>query len=179
MKSKTPNLSDTEEVDVTAPNGRVIKCIARGSVLVPKGKIEIYACGKVLFPEHEELAQLRKERRPNQQKFSKNLAKVRRLDQLERKEGNQRNSLNNLAALLKVGMSDSAEDMAKIVEHLLDIGEQVTINELGKLLRSKLAAPLGLLTVLSAWKVIDHDKKYLTTIKFIPPKTIQGVDYEL
>ena len=63
--------------------------------------------------------------------------------------------------------------MAKIVEHLLDVGEQITVKEQGKLLRSKLAAPLGLLTVLSAWKVIDNDKIYLTTIKFIPPKDIQ------
>jgi hypothetical protein len=78
--------------------------------------------------------------------------------------------LDNLAAILKVGLSDSIEDRAKIVEHLLEVGDQITIEDEGKLHRSKLDAPLGTLTILSAWKVIDTGQNYLGTLKFIPPR---------
>jgi predicted transcriptional regulator len=103
--------------------------------------------GKVAFPEHEEWEQLRKERAENQQKFSKDLAKISRTEKLEKKRNNHRNSLNNLSAVLKVGLSDSIEDRAKIVEHLLDIGDKIRVEHEGKLHRSKLDAPLGTLTI--------------------------------
>jgi len=126
--------------------------------------------GKVLFLEREEFEQLKKERKENQREFSKNPAKKARIKDLKQKAANLRKSQANLSAILAVGLSDSVEDRNRIVEHLFDVGSRVTVKEQGQLIRSKLTAPHGLLTVLSAWKIINHDKKYLTTIKFIPPK---------
>ncbi len=172
MTNQYANLANTREVNITAPNGKIIRCIERAAVLIAKGKVELYGMGQVTFPEQEEWKQLRKERAENQQKFSKDLAKISRIEKLEKKRNNHRNSLNNLSAVLKVGLSDSREDRAKIVEHLLDIGDKITVEHEGKFHRSKLDAPLGRLTILSAWKVIDNGKNYLTTLKFIPPRPL-------
>ena len=44
------NLANTREVDVTAPNGKIIRCIERGTVLIARSKVELYGMGKVTFP---------------------------------------------------------------------------------------------------------------------------------
>lgn len=179
MTNQYANLANTIEVDVTAPNGKIIRCIQRGAVLIAKGKVELYGMGKVTFPEQEEWEQLRKERAENQQKFSKNPAKISRVKQLKKMARNKRKSLDNLAAILKAGLSDSIEDRAKIVKHLLDVGDKIRVEDEGKLHRSKLDAPLGTLTIFSAWKVIDTGQNYLGTLKFIPPRQlIQEASHE-
>lgn len=173
MSNQYANLVNTREVDVTASNGKIIRCIERGAVLIAKGKVELYGMGKVTFPEREEWEQLRKERAQNQQKFSQNPDNISRIKRLKKKAASQRKSLDNLSTILKVGLSDSVEDIAKIVEHLLDIGDKITVEDEGKFYRSKLDAPLGTLTILSAWKVIENDQKYLATLKFIPPRQLK------
>jgi len=62
--------------------------------------------------------------------------------------------------------------MSRLVWVKFVVRASALILALKKATRSKFEAPLGRLTILSAWKVIDNGKNYLTTLKFIPPRPL-------
>ena len=155
-----------ETVEITAPNGQIILCAKKGSVLVPISKVSIFGMGKVEFPEREELERLKADRRAEQRTFNKDQTKVKRLKFLEEgPEYNYKRSQGNLKVLLNVGMVDSVENLNKIISHLLDIGATVTVDTR---LRhpSRLKAPNGQMKVVSTWKILEDDTKYLTSLHF-------------
>lgn len=160
---------DFEIVDFSLPNGKSVKCVEQGIVLIPINKVIIYGMGQVEFPEKSELAQLKQERRSDQRTFNKNPEKRNRLQVLAAKESNQKKSQENLQALFKVGLSNSLEDVKKIISHLLGYGATIIVSTAGgRMVRSQMDAPQGPLTLQAGWKVLETGQKYLTTIHFIP-----------
>ena len=73
-------------------------------------------------------------------------------------------------SIKKVGLTDSVEDIKHIIEHLLSVGEGVTIET--KKQASILAGSVDKdghllkLKVVSHWKVFPDGTRYLTTIIF-------------
>lgn len=164
-------MCELEIVDFSLKSGRIVQCAKRGQVVIQISRVTIYGFGRVNFPERKELEQLRKERRRNQAAFSKVAEKRRRLDKLARKEENQRKSRENLQAIKRAGMNDSAEDIQLIIQHLLDVGATVIASTSGgAMFRSQIKAPNGRLTILTGWKIFSDGTIYMTTIHFIPPK---------
>ena len=164
-------MNELDIVDFPLKSGRTVQCAKYEQVVIQINRVTIYGCGRVKFPEQEELRQLRKERLRNQRAFSKFPEKQRRLNKLARKEENQRKSKENLQAIKSVGMNDSPEDIQTIIQHLLHVGKSVTASTTGGAMRrSHIEAPNGRLTVLTGWKLFDDGTIYMTTIHFIPPK---------
>ncbi|WP_158516614.1 hypothetical protein [Scytonema hofmannii] len=153
-------------MEITAPNGQIIPCAKRGSVLIPISKVAVFGMGKVEFPEREELELLRADRRADQRAFSKNQTKVKRLRFLEEgPEYNYKRSQGNLKVLLNVGMVDSVDNVNEIISHLLDIGATITVDTRVRH-PSRLEAPNGQMKVVSTWKILEDGTKYLTTLHF-------------
>ncbi|MEI6044887.1 MAG: hypothetical protein WCS37_11085 [Chloroflexota bacterium] len=139
------------------PTGKTVKCYRKGIIYLPKDKIHIYGTGKVPFPEREELAQLKAERKTNQKAFSKDKAKQTRVEELEKKEHNYERSQGNLKSLKAAGLNpDSLEDELKIVSHLIEEAEKMGIElQIGvkKDCFSKIDTPNGKMGITSKWSV--------------------------
>jgi hypothetical protein len=64
-----------------------------------------------------------------------------------------------------MGFDNSATTVNTIVEHLLEIGQ--SINEVNcKNYKSEIVTPRGILLVISTWKILPREERYLTTINF-------------
>ncbi|MCE7982288.1 MAG: hypothetical protein DYG89_13920 [Caldilinea sp. CFX5] len=161
-----------EVVEILLPTGQAVQCIRQESVLIPIAKVTVYGMGgsSVTDEELAELEQLKQERRTSQRAFRES-SKLDRLHELQRKQDNQRKSLENLAALLESGLFAIVEDIRKIMVHLLECGATVTASTAGgDMVRTQLPAPRGSLTVQTGWKVLDDGTRYMTTIHFLSPK---------
>ncbi len=163
-----------ELVEISLPTNQTVVCVKQDSVLIPLAKVMIYGLGKSVLTDAEvaELAQLKRERRLDQRMFRAS-HKQNRLHDLQRREDNQRKSLENYRALLDVGIFDSVEGIKKIISHLLEVGTTVVASTGGgEMVRSQLTAPKGIVIVQSGWKIIENGEKYLTTIHFLPPNIV-------
>lgn len=161
-----------EIIEILLPTGQEVQCVKQESVLIPIAKVTVYGMGgsQVTSAELTELEQLKWERRTNQRAFRES-GKLDRLHELQRKQDNQRKSLENLAALLESGLFVADEDIRKIMTHLLECGAMVTASTSGgDMVRSRLSAPKGLLTIQTGWKVLDDGMRYMTTIHFLSTK---------
>jgi hypothetical protein len=70
-------------------------------------------------------------------------------------------------AIQQVGLTNSAEDINKIISHLLDIGELVNLETKANY-PSEIEASRGRLRTLSTWVILPDETKYLSTIKLVP-----------
>jgi len=161
-----------EIIEILLPTGQSVQCIKLESVLIPIAKVAVYGMGRsqVTSEELAELEQLKRERRTNQRAFRES-GKLDRLHELQRKQDNQRKSLENLEALLESGLLIAPEDIRRIVSHLLECGARVTASTSGgEMVRTQLLGPKGFLTIQTGWKVRKDGMRYMTTIHFISPK---------
>lgn len=134
---------------------------------MPVSKISIYAMGKVAMYPQEELRQLQQLKQKARKEFDKNPENERRLNQIKKLRHNYERSQSMFVAIQQVGLTNSAEDINKIISHLLDIGEQVTLE--GRVdYPSEIEGSMGRLRILSTWVILPDETKYLSTIKLVP-----------
>lgn len=156
-----------ETVEFQVQTGQVISCAKKASVLVPINKISIYAMGKVAMYPQEELRQLQKMKQSDRKEFDRNPNNDYRLLQIKKLKHNYERSRSMFASLQQVGFTDSVHDLDRIISHLLDIGDRVTLDNKVDY-PSNLEGPNGQLRVLSTWVILPDGTKYLSTINFIP-----------
>jgi hypothetical protein len=123
--------------------------------------------GRVAMYPQEELRQLQQLKQGYRKEFDKNPENERRLNQIKKLRHNYERSQSMFVSLQQVGLTNSAEDINKIISHLLDIGEQVTL-EIRVDYPSEIEGSRGRLRVLSTWVILPDETKYLSTIKLVP-----------
>lgn len=156
-----------EIVDVTSRNGQIMSCARRESALIAFGKIEIYAMGKVRKHDQEKLISLQKMKQSKRKIYDANPKNEANLHKLKILRHNYQRSQEMWKSVQKVGMTDSRQDINKIINHLLDIGNQVT-QKTRKDYLSQIEARKGFLRILSTWAILSDGTKYLSTLKLIP-----------
>lgn len=119
-----------------------------------------------MYPK-EELRELQQMKQTSRKEFDKNPENEQRLNKIKNLKHNYERSQSLFEAIKQIGMTDSSEDINKIISHLLEVGEQVAI-ETRVDYPSNLDGSNGQLRVLSTWTILPDGKKYLSTIKFIP-----------
>jgi hypothetical protein len=134
---------------------------------VPISKVSIYAMGKVAMYPQEELRQLQQLKQKARKEFDKNPENERRLNQIKKLRHNYERSQSMFVAIQQVGLTNSAEDINKIISHLLDIGELVNLETKANY-PSEIEASRGRLRTLSTWVILPDETKYLSTIKLVP-----------
>jgi len=119
-----------------------------------------------MYPQ-EELRQLQQLKQKARKEFDKNLENERRLNQIKKLRHNYERSQSMFVSIQQIGLTNSAEHINKIISHLLDIGEQVTF-EARVDYPSEIEGSRGRLRILSTWKILPDETKYLSTIKLVP-----------
>lgn len=159
-----------EVIDFTVHTGAKVPCAKRGSTLVPLGKVEIYAMGKVKMWDKDEYNQLQEMKQKQRKEYDKDLINEQRLKKIKALKHNYERSQAMFESVKQVGMIDSVKDIEKIIDNLLDAGEEVTVDAdyTGRQKTSKIDAPNGQLKIISTWKILPDSTKYLATIQFIP-----------
>lgn len=134
-----------EVVDFTLHNGKVVQCAFLGSTLIAFAKIEIYACGKVQKHNESMLRRLQQMKQTRRKEYDAEPSNEANLEKQKRIRYNHQRSQEMFKSLKKVGMTDSASDINQIIDHLLGVGEQVTIKTR---------------RVLSTWAIMKDGTKY-------------------
>jgi len=98
-------------VEVNAPNGHIILCAKKDSVLVPIAKVATYAMGKVAMYPQSELRQLQQMKQNARKLFERNPGNEQRLSHLKKLRHNYERSRSMLKSLQKVGLNDSENDI--------------------------------------------------------------------
>jgi hypothetical protein len=119
-----------------------------------------------MYPQ-EELRQLQQLKQGYRKEFDKNPENERRLNQIKKLRHNYERSQSMFVAIQQVGLTNSAEDINKIISHLLDIGELVNLETKANY-PSEIEASRGRLRTLSTWVILPDETKYLSTIKLVP-----------
>lgn len=156
--------------DYTLPDGQVKQVARKGVSIVEIGKVEIFPRGKSV-PWTNELAQERsalKQFRQNDRKtFDANPDNIERIRRLDRLEYNYKRSNEMAATLLKAGIPDTPAANAKIIDHLLDVGQN--INSKNRVdYRSVISGSDGDVKVYSTWKLTPEGNAYLSSLNLIP-----------
>jgi hypothetical protein len=123
--------------------------------------------GKIAMYPQEELRQLQQLKQKARKEFDKNPENERRLNQIKKLRHNYERSQSMFVAIQQVGLTNSAEDINKIISHLLDIGELVNLETKANY-PSEIEASRGRLRTLSTWVILPDETKYLSTIKLVP-----------
>lgn len=119
-----------------------------------------------MYPQ-EELRQLQQLKQTARKEFDKNPENERRLNQIKKLRHNYERSQAMFVSIQQIGLTNSSEDINKIISHLLDIGEVVTIGTRIDY-PSEIEGSRGRLRVLSTWVILPDETKYLSTIKLVP-----------
>lgn len=119
-----------------------------------------------MYPQ-DELRQLQSMKQNSRKEFDKHPENEGRLQKIKDLKHNYERSQGMLASIRQVGLTDSADDINKIISHLLDVGEQVTL-ETRKDYPSEMEGSRGKLRVFSTWVILTNNLKYLATLKFMP-----------
>jgi hypothetical protein len=123
--------------------------------------------GRVAMYPQEELRQLQQLKQGSRKEFDKNPENERRLNQIKKLRHNYERSQSMFVSIQQVGLTNSAEDINKIISHLLDIGELVPL-ETRVDYPSEIEGSRGRFRVLSTWVILPDETKYLSTIKLVP-----------
>ncbi len=134
---------------------------------MPISKISIYAMGRVAMYPQEELRQLQQLKQGSRKEFDKNPENERRLNQIKKLRHNYERSQSMFISIQQAGLNNSAEDINKIISHLLDMGELVSL-ETRVNYPSEIEGSRGRLRILSTWVILPDETKYLSTIKLVP-----------
>jgi hypothetical protein len=134
---------------------------------VPIRKISIYAMGQVAMYPQAELRQLQQLKQESRKEFDKNPENEHRLNQIKKLRHNYERSQSMFISIQQAGLNNSVEDINKIISHLLDIGELVNLETRADY-PSEIEGSRGRLRILSTWKILPDETKYLSTIKLVP-----------
>jgi hypothetical protein len=169
-EEKSESVPLFETVDIPLPGtDRTIACAKKGSVLVPIGKVEVYAMGKVSMYPKEELRSLQDMKQRQRKEFDRDPENEAKLEKIKGLKHNYERSQEMLRSLESIGIVDSAAGVRQVLQHLLDAGQDVTL-ETRQDRPSILEGSIGKLKVLSTWKILPDESKYLSTVKFIPER---------
>jgi hypothetical protein len=169
-EEKSESIPLFETVDIPLPGtDRTIACAKKGSVLVPLGKVEVYAMGKVSMYPKEELRSLQDMKQRQRREFDRDPENEAKLEKIKGLKHNYERSQEMLRSIESIGIIDSVAGVRQVLQHLLDAGQDVTL-ETRQDRSSTLEGSIGKLKVLSTWKILPDESKYLSTIKFIPER---------
>lgn len=146
--------------------GKNIVAAVDRNAIVPLDKINVYARGKV--PDvTTELRDLQKLKQSDRKLFDSSPENANRLEQLKAQKHNLERSKDMSRHLDDIGLPDTLDNNEALIKHLLEVGNKVT-PEQRTWVPSTLAGPKGTLKVESTWKILNDQRAYLTTLKFIP-----------
>ena len=134
---------------------------------MPISKISIYAMGQVAMYPQAELRQLQQLKQESRKEFDKNPENEHRLNQIKKLRHNYERSQSMFISIQQAGLNNSVEDINKIIAHLLDIGELVNLETRADY-PSEIEGSRSRLRILSTWKILPDETKYLSTIKLVP-----------
>ncbi len=160
-------LEGVEVVDFTVHTGAAVPCAKQGAVLVPLGKIEIYAMGKVKMWDKKEYTRLQQFKQTSRKDYDKDPENEKTLDRIKAARHNYERSQEMYESIKSVGMTDSIQDVKKLIESLLSVGEDVTVSA-PSARSTEVPASAGKLKIDSKWKILPDGTRYLTTITVIP-----------
>lgn len=148
-----------EIVDLPMPGGIVSRCVQRGSVFVPIGRICIYPMALVARPHREELADINRRLQGERDRQVRSSLEERKKVIVRREIHNHDRSQEMWQSVQRAGLGDSVANVRAILTLLLDAGAAPTLNqELG------VAGSGGSLRVMAKWKDIGEGRLLLTTI---------------
>lgn len=156
--------------DFTAANGVVKQVATKGDVVVDLSKVEVFARGKskpFTNDLKQELRDLNAFKQANRKGFDLDPNNQARLKDLGRIRDNSRRSQELASSLDSVGLTDNVANNDLIINHILDVGQNVTSANRVQF-PSILSGPKGGLKVLSTFSVFDDGTKFLSSINFIP-----------
>lgn len=121
-----------------------------------------------MYPK-EELKQLQEMKQTKRQEFDRNDQNEKRLSKIKSLKHNYERSQEMFKTLINSGMTDSIEDVNRLILHLLDVGNKLSVESslLGEQ-KSYFSAPNGEILIESNWKVLPDNTRYLSTIKLKP-----------
>jgi hypothetical protein len=152
--------------EIAAPNGRPITVVRQADVVVPVGKVEVYARGG--SPDmSEELSGLQAFKQRDRKTFDLDPANQKRIDQLKSMKHNFDRSQAMAKNLESIGLPNTPENNDLIMRNLLETGKSVT-PENRVWVPGTLTGPTGSLRVNSTWTILEDGTKYLSTIRFMP-----------
>jgi hypothetical protein len=146
-----------------------ILCAKKGNVLISITKISEYAMGKVAIYPQKELKELQYLKQHSRKQYDQNPNNEKRLQQIKRLKHNYERSIAMLKVIESLGLNDSQETINIIIEHFLNIGQSINIeNRINY--KSEIIAPLGILIIESTWKILPDHQNYLVTINLLKSK---------
>lgn len=152
--------------EITAPNGKKIKCAVDGRAIVPVDKVAAYARGNVV-DSRSQLRELQNLKQTSRKIFDADPNNNLLLKRLKDQKHNFERATEMAKNLNKIGLPNTEESNNRIINHLLDAGQKASKeNRLD--LPSILHGENGSLKVLSTWTIIDDGRAYLSTLKLIP-----------
>ena len=123
--------------------------------------------GQVAMYPQAELRQLQQLKQESRKEFDKNPENEHRLNQIKKLRHNYERSQSMFISIQQAGLNNSVEDINKIIAHLLDIGELVNLETRADY-PSEIEGSRSRLRILSTWKILPDETKYLSTIKLVP-----------
>jgi hypothetical protein len=115
----------------------------------------------------QELRELNAFKQSDRKVFDSNPVNEKRIDELKRLRKNYQRSQEMSESLEAVGLSDNVVNNDLIINHILDVGQEINSSNRVQYV-STLKGPDGDLKVLSTFRVFDDGSKYLSSINFIP-----------
>ena len=121
-----------------------------------------------MYPK-EELKQLQEMKQTKRQEFDRNAQNEKRLSKIKSLKHNYERSQEMFKTLINSGMTDSIEDVNKLILHLLDVGNKFSgESSLKGKQTSYFSAPNGEISIESYWEVLPDKTRYLSTIILKP-----------
>ncbi|MBD2773836.1 hypothetical protein [Iningainema tapete] len=154
-----------ETVSFQVTTGQIVSCAKKGAVLVAIAKVENYVMGKVAMYPQEEMRRLQQMKQEFRKEFDIDPNNEARLEEIKRLKKNYERSQEMFESIKSIGLTDSVDDINKIILHLLLVGEKVTVENRVEH-SSNLEGASGQLKVLSTWVILPDSTRYLSSIQF-------------
>lgn len=152
----------------TAPStGKIINVAVDGDTIVPLDKVNIYARGKVNSVK-KELRTLQRFKQTQRKIFDVDPQNEINLQRLKNRHHNWERSADMNNNLESIGLTDTPTNNEKIINHLLEVGQNKVTPDNYQWVPSVLEGANGKLQVNSSWKILDDGRKYMTTLRFKP-----------
>jgi len=148
-----------EMTDLAMPGGTVTRCVKRGGVYVPVGRVSVYPTGLIARPPREELAEINRRLQGERNQQIRVTLQDRRKEITKRDVHNHERSVEMWANIQRTGLGDSVESVRAILDVLLAAGAAPTLSqEVG------VPGSGGSLRVEPKWKDVGEGRRLLTTV---------------
>lgn len=158
-----------ETIEFAVDVEKNVLCAKKNNILISITKISEYAMGKVAIYPHNELKELQYLKQNSRKQYDQNHNNERRLQQIKKLKHNYDRSIAMLRVIQSVGLNDSQYTINLIIDHLLNIGQSITIENRVNY-KSQIIAPNGILIIESTWKILPNNQCYLVTINLLKSK---------